>query len=61
MKKMSKSEEDPKTRISLLDSNEDIAKNVRKALTDLVSEVCLSFLKHHENLVKIKFNILGIV
>lgn len=38
-KKMSKSDEDAKTRITLLDSDEEILKKVKKAMTDLTSNV----------------------
>ncbi|KAJ8916204.1 hypothetical protein NQ315_016343 [Exocentrus adspersus] len=38
-KKMSKSDPDPKSRICLTDKPEDIARNVKKAVTDFISEV----------------------
>lgn len=36
---MSKSEEDEKSRITLTDSDDDIVKKVKKAMTDLTSKV----------------------
>ncbi|KAL3280904.1 hypothetical protein HHI36_004131 [Cryptolaemus montrouzieri] len=39
LKKMSKSDPDPKSRICLLDKPEDIAMKLKKAVTDFISEV----------------------
>lgn len=36
---MSKSDPDPKSRICINDKPEDILKNIKKAVTDLTSEV----------------------
>lgn len=44
LKKMSKSDPDPKSRISLNDSPEDILKKIKKSLTDFTSEVGTSLL-----------------
>lgn len=38
-KKMSKSEQDPKSRIEITDTRDDILEKCKKALTDLISEV----------------------
>lgn len=38
-KKMSKSDQDPKSRINLTDSPDEIRKKIKKAITDFTSEV----------------------
>lgn len=39
MKKMAKSDPDPKSRICLTDKPDDIVKNIKKSVTDFTSEV----------------------
>lgn len=44
IKKMSKSDPDPKSKICLEDKPDDIVKNIKKAVTDFTSEVSDLFL-----------------
>lgn len=44
LKKMSKSDPDPKSKICINDKPDDIIRNIKKAVTDFKSEVSITFL-----------------
>lgn len=51
---MSKSDPDPKSRIGLNDSPEDIVKKIKKSITDFTSEVSMYYFCQYETRILIK-------